>query len=57
MMLDWTPDPPPLDLIRQAIDLQRIILLEYRTRHIGDRPIGPTGFPERRGLRRVRSRR
>ena len=46
VMLDWTPDPPPLDMIRQAIDLQRIILLEYRNRHIGDRPIGPTGFPD-----------
>ena len=46
LMLDWTPDPPPLDLIRRAIDLQRIILLAYRTRFMGDRPLGPAGFPE-----------
>ena len=46
LMLDWTPDPPPLDLIRQAIDLQRIILLTYRSRFIGDRPLGQAGFPD-----------
>ena len=46
LMLDWTPDPPLLDLIRLVTDLQRQILHRYRIRFYDDIQLGPAGFAD-----------
>ena len=46
LILDWTPEPPPLDLIRLVTDLQRQILYRYRIRFYSDVGLGPAGFPD-----------